>query len=160
MKSFDGLNLPQLLDLLHPLSLPDPVSWMPQTPGWWVLLAWALAIAVLGAWRIVLRRRRNRYRREALTLLAAIESRAEGRPGKAAGEVAALLKRTALVAYPRRQVANLYGADWARFLCQSANDDVQVVAAAETLAMAAYRTDVDDAALYQPARRWIEVHRA
>ena len=159
MSQYDGLNLPQLLDRMHPLSLPDPVSWMPQTSGWWVLLAWLLGLAVLGAWRIVAHRHRNRYRREALAVLAEIESQGGHNP-RTAGQIAALLKRTALVAYPRHQVANLYGSDWARFLCQSANDDAQVVAAADTLAMAAYRPGVDGSALCKPAGRWIRAHRA
>ncbi len=159
MSQYDGLNLPQLLDRMHSLEMPDAVSWIPQTFGWWVLVAWAIVLAALGIWRFVAYRRRNRYRREALVLLAAIESHAGGRP-QAAGQIAALLKRTALVAYPRHQVASLYGAGWAEFLCQSSNHDALIVAAADTLAMAAYRTDVDGAALYNPARRWIQVHRA
>jgi hypothetical protein len=160
VREYDGLNLPQLLDLMHGLAMPDPVSWMPQTPGWWVLLAWLLGVAVIGGWRIGSYRRRNRYRRVALRVLAAIESQTDHRHPGTAGQIAALLKRTALVAYPRGQVASLYGADWAEFLRQSANDDALVVAAADTLAMAAYRTDVDGTALCGPARRWIQVHRA
>lgn len=160
MSQYEGLNLPQLLDLMYELALPEPVSWMPQTAGWWILLAWLLVMGVLGAWRIGSHRRRNRYRREALRTLAVIESQADHRPGKVASQVAALLKRTALVAYPRRQVAKLHGTDWARFLCQSANDDAQIIAAADALAMAAYRPDVDGAELCEPARRWIKVHRA
>ena len=144
MSQYDGLNLPQLLDRMHELVLPEPVSWIPQTPGWWVLLAWLLAMAAFGAWQIGAYRHRNRYRREALRRLAMIESQAGRRPGTAA-QIAGLLKRTALVAYPRRQVANLYA---------------QVVAAAHNLAMAAYQPDVDGAALCQPARRWIQLHRA
>jgi hypothetical protein len=159
VSQYDGLNLPQLLDRMHSLEISDPVSWMPQTSGWWVLVTWAFVLAALGIWRIVAYRRRNRYRREALVLLAAIESHA-GRCPQAAGQIAALLKRTALVAYPRLQVASLYGADWAEFLCQSAHDDAQVAAAADALAAAAYRTDVDGIALCSPARRWIQVHRA
>jgi hypothetical protein len=159
VSQYDGLNLPQLLDRMHSLEMSDPVSWMPQTSGWWVLVTWAFVLVALGIWRIVAYRHRNRYRREALVLLAAIESHA-GRCPQAAGQIAALLKRTALVAYPRLQVASLYGADWAEFLCQSAHDDAQVVAAADALAAAAYRTDVDGTALCSPARRWIQVHRA
>ena len=117
-------------------------------------------MVVLGAWRIGSHRRRNRYRREALRTLAVIESQADHRPGKVASQIAALLKRTALAAYPRRRIAKLHGADWARFLCQSANDDAQIVAAANDLAMAAYRPNIDGAALCEPARRWIQRHHA
>ena len=44
---FEGLNLPQLLDLMHELAVPEPVPWLPQTPGWWVFCGWALAVTAL-----------------------------------------------------------------------------------------------------------------
>ena len=103
-------------------------------------------------------RQKNRYRREALGRLKEIASRRD-EPG-VPGEIALLLKRTALAVYPRAQVAHLYGADWARFLCKSTNDDSRVKKAAPDLAAAAYRNDVEGAALIKPAKRWIKVHRA
>ena len=66
MSQYDGLNLPQLLDLMHGLVMPEPVAWLPQTPGWWIVLGWLLAILLLLAWQFPRRRQRNRYRRDAL----------------------------------------------------------------------------------------------
>ncbi len=158
-EEYRGLNLPQLLDLMHALVEPEPVSWMPQTVGWWVLAAWVVVGAGLLAWHAYGVWRRNRYRQEALAALDAIEARA--RAGESSAEpVAVLLKRTALAAYPREEVARLYGADWARFLGESSGNDPVVASSAEHLANAAYRADVDATALIEPARRWIEVHRA
>ena len=160
MNSYQGLNLPALLELMHDLVRPEPVAWLPQTAGWWVLLAWLLALGLVLArhWRA--RRQANRYRREALAALTAIAAAADRDPAVAAAQIAALLKRTALAAFPRRQVAPLFRADWAAFLCRSAGQDPQVRAAASRLAQAAYRGDLDGRALIAPARRWIEVHRA
>ncbi len=160
MSQYPDRNLPQLMELMHELVMPEPVSWLPETPGWWVLLGWLLVVVLLALRQLLLRRRRNRYRREAETVLRTIETQAATDPAAAAAQISTLLKRTALVAYPRQDVAPLYGADWARFLCDSANNDPTVSAAAEQLAVAAYRADVDGRELIKPAQRWIRRHRA
>lgn len=160
MNRYEGLNLPQLLDLMNDLVLPEPVSWIPQTIGWPVVIVWLIAIVVSIGWYSFKRWQKNRYRREALAELASLEARAKTDSEDNAGEIAALVKRTALAAFPRHRVANLHGAEWARFLCESAGNDTQVERAAAQIAIAAYRTDVDGNALVAPARRWIEVHRA
>lgn len=160
MSQYDGLNLPQLLDLMHGLVMPEPVAWLPETPGWWIVLGWLFAVMLLAGWQLVKRRRRNRYRRDALTELRSIAAQPELGPAESAQRIAALLKRTALVAYPREDVAALYGGDWAEFLKESAGDDRQIADAAEVLSAAAYRPDADGSVLTGPARRWIRLHRA
>lgn len=160
MNRYDGLNLPQLMELLHGLEMPEAVSWVPQTPGWWVLLGWLIAVSALGFTALARHRRHNLYRREAEAMLGNIRSRADEDGQAAAAEIAVLLKRTALVAYPRSRVASLYGRDWAKFLVESANDDSLVAAAAEHLARAAYGADADIRELLPAARRWIRIHRA
>jgi hypothetical protein len=160
VSKYDGLNLPQLLDLMHGLVMPEPVAWLPQTPGWWIVLGWILAVLLLLAWQFAKRRRRNRYRRDALAELKAIAAQPELGPAESAQCIAVLLKQTALVAYPREDVAALYGDDWARFLKESAGNDRQVTDAADMLAAAAYRPDADGADLARPASRWIRLHRA
>ena len=160
MSQYDGLNLPELLARMHGLAMPEPLSWLPQTPGWWIMLGWLLAVLLLVIRQVVKRRRRNRYRRDALAELEAIAARQDIEPAEAARRIATVLKRTALVAYPRKDVAALYGADWARFLTESADNDPKIADAAEMLATAAYRPDADPAALTRPARRWVRRHRA
>ena len=100
MSTYDGLNLPQLLDRMHELVMPEPVAWLPQTPGWWIVLGWMLAVLLLLAWQFARRRRRNRYRRDALAKLKAVSATSELGPAESAQHIAALLKRTALAAYP------------------------------------------------------------
>ena len=160
MSKYDGLNLPQLLNLMHELVMPEPVAWLPQTPGWWIVLGWILAVLLLLAWQFARRRRRNRYRRDALLELKAIAAQPELGPEESAQCIAVLLKQTALVAYPREDVAALYGDDWAQFLKDSSGNDRQVTDAADMLAAAAYRPDADGADLARPASRWIRLHRA
>lgn len=160
MRQFDGLNLPQLLDLMHGLAVPESVSWLPATPGWWIALGWLLAVLCIAAWQVARHRRRNRYRRDALAELDAITAQKDIDPAESAQRIAAVLKRTALVAYPRADVAALYGADWARFLSESSDNDARIAAAADRLATAAYRPDADPYLLVEPARRWVRRHRA
>ena len=160
MSEYDGLNLPELLALLNDIVRPEPVPWTPQTIGWVIVGAWLLSVLALFGWNRYRHWKKNRYRREALAMLGTIAAQTDEDPAIAAQQVATLLKRTALVAYPRAEVAGLYGVKWATFLCESAGHDPVVETAARELATAAYRADADGGALIAPARRWIEAHGA
>jgi hypothetical protein len=160
MNDYEGLNLPQLLELMHELVMPEPVSRMPEGSGWWVLLAWLAMVVTISVRALIDRRRRNRYRREAMARLEQIATSAGDDPSAAAAQIAVLLKQAALAAYPRADVASLYGEDWARFLNESASNDPLVEEASMRLATASYRPDADGRELVSPARRWIRIHRA
>ena len=150
---YEGLNLPDLLERLHELALPEPVSWLPQTDGWWVGLAWLAGVALLAARKWVAHRRANRYRREALANLDALSA-----AGAEPARVAELVKRTALSAYPRAKVAGLYGEEWADFLIRTSGDDPKIKASAAKLAVAAYRPDIQLDEVLPCAERWIRCH--
>jgi len=111
---------------LKDIVTPPPVSWFPQTWGWMalaVLLA-AILLALLVRW--VMRHRANRYRREALLELQALEHdiRDPATSRQAVQALAALLKRTALAARPRAAVAPLSGAAWTEFLRKQEDEGV------------------------------------
>ncbi|VVP68741.1 hypothetical protein PS918_00791 [Pseudomonas fluorescens] len=86
-------NIPDIAQLKE-IALPAPVSYAPQTWGWWVLLG----LLVLGAAIIAARRywqwRRDRYRREALVRLAQLQKRSDDL--NALRELPELLKRVAI----------------------------------------------------------------
>lgn len=110
-------SLAQLADVV----LPPPVPWTPQTLGWQVVGVLLLLLALVLAWRAVRRYWRNRYRREALAELKRLEvqldSTGETQVRAAVlAALAALIKRCALAAWPREQVAGLSGARWADFV--------------------------------------------
>jgi len=108
-------SLSQLADIVQPA----PVSWMPQTLGWKVLGALLLVLFLWLMWRGVRRWFRNRYRREALAELRRLELRWQDDPETGAVVLAALpalVKRCALAAWPREQVASASGAQWAQFI--------------------------------------------
>ena len=160
MNEYEGLNLPQLLELMHGLVTPEPVSRVPEGPGWWIVAAWLIAVLAILVRALVLYRRRNRYRREAVAMLDDVAARADDDPSRAAADIAVVLKHTALAAFPRKQVASLYGENWAQFLRETASNDPVVTEASMQLANAAYSGDADGRQLIAAARRWIRVHRA
>ncbi len=154
---------------LHDVVLGEPVSWMPQTVGWWVLLG--LVLLALGwATFVALRRRRaNRYRRLAFARLDEIEQAlidAASRPG-ALTALPELVKQTALACRPRSEVASLSGQPWLRFLNASYGGDGFTEGPGRLLPTLAYATpwatralgtqELD--ALIGLVRLWIRRHR-
>lgn len=154
-------SLVSLLDQLHGLREPPPVSMLPATPAW-AVLAVVLLCGLALLLRLWLRHRRaGAYRRAALAELAGLE------PGLAAGGAAALarldalLRRTALAAFPRAEVAALTGPDWAAFLTRTGGPEVAAHVPSLAAATFAPRApDVDGPALARAARHWIRHHHA
>ena len=99
---------------LKELPWPEPVSWLPVTWGWLLLLALALAIGGWLLWRGLRARLRERYRRDALARVEAMRRE----PG-ALADLPWVLRATALAAFSRREVASLRGGDWVSWLNQN-----------------------------------------
>lgn len=116
-------NLVDLIDqLVEPLP-PEPVSMAPQTWGWAMLAVLLIVLlATISNW-LWHRWRRNTYRR-----LAFEELRADG---TTVAEAAAILRRSALAAFPRAQVAGLTGPDWIAFLEVTGKDAIDPAIAEE-----------------------------
>jgi len=103
------LSLSDLQDIVLPAA---PHFW-PPADGFWILLL-LLAVAVISVWRW--RRevqQENAYRRAGLALLA---------DARTVHEVSVTLKRVALAAWPRENVASLHDTEWAGFLNASCRD--------------------------------------
>jgi hypothetical protein len=96
---------------------PEPVSWWPPAPGWWALAGLLILLVAFLSWALVRRRRRRAALRAALTELdTLIGTRADVEPVEFTRHLSRLLRRYALVRFPRHQVAGLAGDDWLRFL--------------------------------------------
>src|SRR5262249_17607722 len=95
--------------------LPREVSLWPQTWPARIAIAVLLVGAIVGLWQFLRYRRANRYRREALAELARVAN-AGMAPSECLAQLAVLLRRTALAAFPREQVASLAGPAWLAFL--------------------------------------------
>ena len=103
------------LTSLHEISMPADINWLPQTIGWQVILL--LVICYL-LYRIYLRVDKyisNAYRRAAL-----IELTACGDEAADFERISKILRRTALYAFDRTQVAPLIGEKWETWLDQQA----------------------------------------
>lgn len=103
---------------LRDLHLPEPVSWWPLAPGWWVLLVLLALLLGYGLYRAYLRRRHNAPRRFALRELARYESDyLEHRNPVVLGKQLSELLRRGMLAYARRdEVAGLTGEAWLAWL--------------------------------------------
>ncbi|MGF6200347.1 DUF4381 domain-containing protein [Pseudomonas laurylsulfatiphila] len=82
------------IDQLKEMALPVPVSYAPQTWGWWALLTLLVLSLLLASARRYRQWRRDRYRREALARLAELQQRSNDL--NALRELPELLKRVAL----------------------------------------------------------------
>ncbi|TWU58579.1 hypothetical protein Poly51_13580 [Rubripirellula tenax] len=101
---------PASLDNLNEFVLPDPVGWLPLAPVWKFLISIAIVWLTAWVWIRVIRFLRNAYRRQAIGELAVIEAEAD------VVKLNELLKRTAMTAYGRDEVASLHGERWVEFL--------------------------------------------
>ena len=148
-----GESLVDLIGQLQDIVEPPVVSMAPQTWGWLVLAGLLVAALASGGWAFVRHRRATAWRRAALAELAGLA------PGLEAGDPAALaglqtlLRRVALVVFPRVQVARLTGEAWTGFLARTGG---QFGTLGQTLAEAPYRPAAafDGAAAVTAARRW------
>lgn len=155
---------PASLDRLHDIVVPAAVPWWPPAPGWLWFLA-AVMLGVLGVLvRVVIGWQQNRYRREALAELARLEAVAADSTGCAADALCGLselLKRTALTAFPRQQVAALTGPAWFEFLDRSGGTrfSAGVGAALEGGVYGTSDAATDLHGLFEEVRDWIRHHQ-
>jgi len=114
------------LRALKDIAMPQPVSWIPQTWGWMALAVILASLILALSVRWLKQYRANRYRREALLELQALEREIldPATRRQAIQTLAVLLKRTALAAWPRADVASLSGAAWIQFLRSQEDDGV------------------------------------
>lgn len=142
---------------------PGPLSWLPTTTGWRVLLA--LVLLGLGriSWHYWLKWKRNRYRSAALAELQRYRDESLSAELRLGG-IAALLKSTALQAYPRRDIASLSGNKWMQWLDASSGASIFSESSRTLLQESVYRDSgtLSPAAIGQlceESATWIRGHR-
>jgi hypothetical protein len=159
------------LEGLHDIVVPTAVSWAPRSAGWYGLAVVAAAVVAWGVWVGYRRHLANRYRRTALKALAAIEQRVAtpdpaGRARALAG-LPTLLKRTALAAGHRLEVASLTGDAWLSYLDDTYGGTGFSAGPGRLLPTLAYASPsrfgdiapTDVSALLALTRTWIRRHR-
>ena len=141
------------IERLHDFVQPPPPSWMPQTIGWYIVFALAALVLAWQALKWYRAWRKDRYRRQALAELA----------NTSPEQLSALLKRTAMSAWPRSRVASLTGGEWLRFLNDSADKPLFEASPANSIEDTAFgktplsRAEADE--LRRTSGEWIRRHR-
>ncbi|MGI9472711.1 MAG: DUF4381 domain-containing protein [Rubripirellula sp.] len=141
---------PASLGNLRDIVPPDPVSWWPLAAGWWIVIVaigLAIAFGLARGWRTW---KANAYRRAAL---------AELQQARSVADVATVLKRVALCAFPRSSVASLSGQRWCRWL-ESTSDARMTpeVSGALTRGLFADEDSEGVVACQAFAAKWIQSH--
>ncbi|NEV60751.1 DUF4381 domain-containing protein [Thiorhodococcus minor] len=153
---------PDPLADLRAWHLPEPVSWWPPAPGWWILLGLVMLASLAVALWLRRRHRRGRAWRAAKQELAALRAAyaSEGDARHYAMGLSRLLRRLALLRFPRERVAGLSGADWLEFLDATGGAGDFAKGPGRTLLLA-YRpasaggSGEDVVALERVAERWM-----
>ena len=151
---------PGSLSGLHDIVLPPPPGWWPLAPGWYFLAAVLLLMVAWWGYRRWQRYRTDCYRRAALAELCLIEQSLEP---EAIYALPALIKRTAMQAWSREEVAALSQEAWYRFLdshCPDRPFEGEVGDLLLTLAYRPVHIGADEAQrLIESCRTWIQRHR-
>lgn len=145
---------------IRDLHLPDPIGWWPLAPGWWALIALALAGLAWLAVRAFRAYRVGAARRYALKSLNRIESawEAGGNAVSVGIDMSELVRRTMLAYVPRADVAGLTGDAWLAWLDEGLANPVFVTGPGRALIELPYRSpeaandDVDINGLFYAVR--------
>lgn len=145
---------------LHEITVPEPVSMLPQSWGWWMPVLAVLLLLLWKLWCLYRMWRFNAYRRAALRELDALPLDAHGY-----APLPAILKRVALHSFGRPAVAGLTGADWTAFLNRTwagGHFDSGDLDLLHQLAVmpSGYTGSKGIAPLLQKCRGWIRQHTA
>ncbi|TQI72425.1 uncharacterized protein DUF4381 [Bosea sp. AK1] len=111
------------------LALPEPISFWPPAAGVWIVGVTVGAMLAVVAWRALRRYRADAYLRGAEAEIDALA----GGGAETAEAVSAVLKRAAIVAYGREEVASLTGPGWATFIKQTTPAGIQTADLGEGL---------------------------
>ncbi|HEC29796.1 MAG TPA: DUF4381 domain-containing protein [Gammaproteobacteria bacterium] len=145
---------------LRDIHLPAEPGLWPPAPGWWILAALLLVLLVWAAWVGLRHYRLHCQRQRILAMIDELEQETGDNttPEKIA-QISILLRRLALMRYPRRQVAALTGNDWLRFLDASGGQGRFSQGPGQVLATGPYQpalpADLDIRALGNLVRNWV-----
>jgi hypothetical protein len=106
---------------LRDIQLPEPISWWPLAPGWWVLIILATGIFGWAGLLLIKRYRANLYRRQAALKLGQITTQPDFTSNQKLVLVFEILKQTINSAYPEKNVSSRDITRFVEFLQLSCN---------------------------------------
>ncbi len=155
----------ELLAQLADIHLPEPVSFWPPAPGWWVLaLLLLIGLVYLGR-RLAAARTRRKICDYALNeleqcyrkLVDSPQDDLDGLKLRYVNEVNSVLRRVALVHFPQANVASLGGHAWVDFIRQKGDPSLLDEEIAAALSHGRFQTEcnINADALHGMGRAWI-----
>ena len=143
---------PDVLAQLKDIQTPEQIGQWPLAWGWWVVIVLATLLLFTAIVWLVKRHKHRFAKRQALTLLKAsegLEARAK------VASINNILKRVNLAYQQREIVAELSGADWAKWLNQH-NEKAQIDAELLQLSYKAQCNDEDAHLYYLQVQQWLK----
>ncbi|WP_298622232.1 DUF4381 domain-containing protein [uncultured Legionella sp.] len=150
---------PDPLAQLKDIHLPEPVSWWPLATGWYGLMLLIVLILMFITYRVYKRHINGLAKNKALLLLKTYKEHydKERNAQITSARISELLRRVALVYYPRTEVAAIHGDEWVDFLNKTSKKlDFKPVKA--MLLESPFKTgeSVDLQPLFTRAEQWIK----
>lgn len=153
---------PQPLAQLRDIHLPAPVGWWPLAPGWYALSLIIMGLSFVALYFIYQVYIHGRAKRQALQLLETYvtEYQKDNNSQLISAKISELLRRVALVYFPRRDVASLQGQAWLDFLNQT-SQSINFNPVRECLLELPYQQnkDMNIKPLLTRTRAWIKQRR-
>lgn len=150
------------LENLKDIHLPHPLGWWPLATGWYIL-GLIVAVGFFSLLFFIIRHFiRGRSKRQALRVLKSYQEddAKQHNSQQSSARISELLKRVALVYYPRARVASLQGQAWIDFLNQSAQHiDFNTVSFLLTECPYQPPGEHDVSPLFHLAKGWIKQRR-
>ena len=153
-------NIQAQLEALHDIQLPEPLSWWPLAPGWWILIT-VIFLAIVTIITYIVVRRRRLSQMALLELKNLRNSLTDEDILETATKISILLHRIALHKVPRIEdsdVEKINADAWLKYLCQGEHGMTQDIA--EFLTKAPYMDSAKDdpfkaAQIFDASELWI-----
>ena len=153
------MSEPQELATLRDIHLPEPISWWPIAPGWYLLILVLIAVIAILVYFVRCSYRNGQAKRKALELLHRYEQdyQREANSQLTSLRVSELLRRVALVYFPREEVAGLRGEAWLAFLTRTSKK-IDFKALDDYLLVLPYQPAeaIDLKPLFSKVKQWIK----
>ena len=145
---------------LREVHTPNPISWE-LAMGWWFVIIIVIAAVMIAAVQTYRTYKKRRYRFYALRQLKGIYKQYQEQPDLYLKHFMALLKRVALTAYSRSDVASLSGKKWLEFLDKSSKTNRFTRGDGKVLSDELYRPqpNINIKNLHQLGEYWIKKHQ-
>jgi hypothetical protein len=149
---------PHSLQELRDVHLPDPVSWWPPAPGWWIVAGLVVLSALICVWMIK-NWRKTKPRRTAIAELRVVSESYHPNQNDqwVVQRLSEIIRRYAMTAFPRAEVAGLTGNAWLQFLDRTGQTNQFTEGAGRLLKSEPYRSQTTMSAteLMMLVKLWI-----